>query len=354
MLFRSLYAFDPHLKLPRILQWNVALEQSLGKQQTITASYIGSAGRRLLQTALISSPNSNLSYADLVTNAGTSDYNALQLQFQRRFSGGFQTLASYSWSHSIDTASAGSVGSGSNDLSALDSHVNSGPSDFDHRNAFSIALTYDVPSPKWNTFANAVLRGWSTENVVQAQSAPPVNVYYSYLGFGELSGGFNTNPRPDVIGSQPFYLYGPQYPGGKSINSTSTPAGCPDGSDMVGPFCPPPTVNGLPTRQGNLGRNALRGFGVAQWDFAVHRDFRIRETVKLQFRAELFNLLNHPNFGPPVGDMQLPSAVNPQFGRSIQMLGQSLSGGNLGSGGFSPLYQVGGPRSIQFALKLFF
>jgi hypothetical protein len=350
----SLYAFDPRLKLPRTLQWNVALEQSLGKQQTITASYIGSVGRRLLQTALIYSPNPNLGAADLVTNSGISDYNALQIQFQRRLSRGLQTLASYSLSHSIDTGSAGSTGNGSNDLSALDSNVNRGPSDFDHRNALSIALTYDVPSPKWNTFANAVLRGWSTENVVQAQSAPPVNVYYSLLGFGELSSGFNTNPRPDVIGSQPFYLYGPQYPGGKSINNTITPGGCPDGSDMVGPFCPPPTVNGLPARQGTLGRNALRAFGLAQWDFAVHRDFRIRESVKLQFRAELFNSLNHPNFGPPVGDLQLPAPVNPQFGRSIQMLGQSLSGGNLGSGGFSPLYQVGGPRSIQFALKLFF
>lgn len=348
----TLDAFDPHLKPPRTLQWNVALEQSLGKQQTITASYIGSAGRRLLQTAFIYLPNPNLAYADLVTNAAISDYNALQIQFQRHLSHGLQALASYTWSHSIDTASAGSIGNGSNDLSALYSNVNRGPSDFDRRNAFSVALTYDVPSPKWNTFANTLLRGWSTENVVQAQSAPPVDVSYSYLG--ELSTGFATNPRPDVIGSQPFYLYGPQYAGGKAINNTIAPGGCPDGSDMVGPFCPPPSVNGLPTRQGNLGRNALRGFGVAQWDFAVHRDFPIHESVKLQFRAEMFNLLNHPNFGPPVGNLGTPSAINPQFGQSIQMLGQSLSGGNLGAGAFSPLYQLGDPRSIQLALKLFF
>jgi hypothetical protein len=93
---------------------------------------------------------------------------------------------------------------------------------------------------------------------------------------------------------------------------------------------------------------------VAQWDFAVHRDFPIRETVKLQFRAEMFNLLNHPNFAPPVGDLQLPSAVNPLFGQSTQMLGQSLAGGFIGAGAFDPLYQLGGPRSIQLALKLFF
>ena len=105
-----LYAFDPNLESPYTLQWNVAVEQALGKQQTISVSYIGAAGRRLIQTAAIYSPNPNLYEALLVTNAGTSDYDALQLQFQRRLSRGLQALASYSWSHSIDTASAGSWG----------------------------------------------------------------------------------------------------------------------------------------------------------------------------------------------------------------------------------------------------
>jgi hypothetical protein len=110
----------------------------------------------------------------------------------------------------------------------------------------------------------------------------------------------------------------------------------------------------LPVRQGDLPRNALRGFSLAQWDFAVHREFPIHESLKLQFRAEMFNVLNHPNFGPPVGDLQSPAGINPQFGQSTQMLGQSLAGGGLGAGAFDPLYQLGGPRSIQFALKLFF
>ena len=147
-----LTASDPNLRLPYTLQWNVAIEQALGKQQTMTVSYVGAAGRRLIQTALISNPNPNLVTADLITNAGTSDYNALQLQFQRRLSRGLQALASYTWSHSLDTASAGSIGSKSNALSALNSNVNRGPSDFDVRNAFSIALTYDVPVPKGNAF----------------------------------------------------------------------------------------------------------------------------------------------------------------------------------------------------------
>ena len=85
-------------------------------------------------------------------------------------------------------------------------------------------------------------------------------------------------------------------------------------------------MTGFPVSQGNLPRNALRGFGLTQWDFAVHREFPIHESLKLQFRAEMFNVLNHPNFGPPVGDLGYPGALNPQFGQSIQMLGQSLAG----------------------------
>jgi hypothetical protein len=108
-------------------------------------------------------------------------------------------------------------------------------------------------------------------------------------------------------------------------------------------------MSGNPLRQGNLGRNALRGFGATQWDFAVHRDFLIHESMKLQFRSELFNVLNHPNFGQPLGDI-----TNSGFGQPIQMLGASLNNGNLGGGAFSPQYQIGGPRSIQLALKLSF
>ncbi|HVH86215.1 MAG TPA: hypothetical protein VM912_05790, partial [Terriglobales bacterium] len=91
------------------------------------------------------------------------------------------------------------------------------------------------------------------------------------------------------------------------------------------------------------------GFGATQWDFAVHREFPIRESVRLQFRVEMFNVLNHPNFGPPN-----PSFGATGFGVSTQTLAQSLVGRSLGAGGLNPLYQLGGPRSLQLAAKLFF
>jgi hypothetical protein len=251
---------------------------------------------------------------------------------------------SYTWSHSIDTASAGSTFNGGNALvPSASPNANRGSSDFDIRNAFSTGVTYDIPTFKGNSFANAALHGWSLQSVIQARSAPPVNVFDGE--FSTLNGGF-AEVRPDVVPGIPLYLYGSRYPGGKILNNTPNQGG----PGCIGPFCAPPAdANQNPLRQGSLGRNALRGFGATQWDFAVHRDFPIHERFKLQFRAELFNVLNHPNFGQPVNDIS-----NSQFGRSIEMLGQSLNSGNLGGGGFDALYQIGGPRSVQLALKLMF
>ena len=340
-----LYALDPNLKLPYTLEWNVAIEQALGQQQTFTASYLGASGRRLIMTTDFYGPSANLvSDSIVVSNGGYSNYNALQLQFQRQLSGGLAALASYTWAHSLDTGSGGTAS-----LAGVNSSVNYGNSLFDIRQAMTAALTYDIPAPKTNAFVNAVFRGWSLNNIVQARTAPPVDVTYS---FGNLPlNQFNAPVRPDAVPGEPLYLYGSQYPGGKAINPAAftpppvTPTGCVPGVDYP--------CNAV--RPGTVGRNSLRGFGMFQWDFAVRRNFAIHESWTLEFLAEMFNVLNHPNFGPPAGDLGAPVPNgNPQFGVSSAMLGQSLAGGNVGAGGLSPLYQVGGPRSVQFALKLVF
>jgi len=353
----GLFAIDPRLKLPYTLEWNVALEQALGQKQTLSLSYIGAAGRRLLQSAYVPSPTLALSAAQLLTNASTSNYRAVQVQFQRRLSRGLQALASYTWSRSIDTASAGSAfGSPSNILSSTIENENRGPSDFDIRNTFSAGVTYDLPSPWVNSVVRAILGGWSSENFIVARSAPPVTVLDAT--FGTFNGTYAAI-RPDFVPGHPLYLYGDQC---ANVLEPLAPnsqkhLGCPGGKGLnPSAFTDPPTsgcVPGVdypcdPTRQGSLGRNALRGFGAVQCDFAIHRDFAVHESIKLQFRAEMFNALNHPNFGPP--GTFFPYAG---FGVSSQTLGQSLNA-NQGGGGFSSLYQIGGPRSIQVALKLSF
>src|SRR6185437_16686694 len=121
------------------------------------------------------------------------------------------------------------------------------------RSAMSAGTTYDLPVLKTNKAVRPILSGWSIQNMVQFRSAPPVNVFEGQ--FSELFNG-DTEVRPDVVAGQSFYLFGTQYPGGRAINPAA--------------FASPPTdSSGNPVRQGDLGRNALRGFGAVQWDFAV-------------------------------------------------------------------------------------
>ena len=124
-------------------------------------------------------------------------------------------------------------------------------------------------------------------------------------------------------------LYGAQYPGGKAFNPAA--------------FTPAPVG-----QQGDFGRDVLRGFGAWQADVAFQRQFSLTEKVALRFRGELFNVFNHPSFGPP--DNNLADAL---FGQSTQTLASSLGSGGA-NGGLNPLYQIGGPRSVQLALKLQF
>ncbi len=311
---------DPNLKLPYTYQWNVAVEQSLGVNQTVSASYIGAVGRRLLRLEGLLNPNPNFVGNGPVLptrNTATSDYHALQLQFQRRLSRGLQVLSSYTWSKSLDNASSDAFRSIPN--TTVDSQIDRGPSDFDVRHAFTAAVTYDFPKPTIGSFGNAVFRDWAIDVIVVARSAPPVNVITGTNIFN-VFGVF----RPDLVTGVPLFVNDSSLPGGRQINRLA--------------FTTPPAG-----RQGTLGRNSLRGFGAWQADFALRRRFNLTEKLNLQVKAELFNLFNHPNFGSPVNTLSSGAA----FGKPDRMLAQNL-------GGLSPLYQLGGPRSVQLSLKLGF
>lgn len=317
---------DPHLKLPRSYQWNVALEQSIGNNQSISATYVGTIGRQLLRVTNLFNVNPNFEFIALTDNSATSDYNALQVKFQRRLSRGLQALASYSWSQSIDIASTDAIATNINTPGQIaDANVDRGNSNFDIRHAVTAGVTYELPVVGSQKTVRAIMSGWSIDSFLFARSAPPVNV----VGGSFFATGTQLAPRPNIIPGVPLEIHGSQFPGGKILNRAafaSAPAGT----------------------QGNLGRNVLRGFGAWQADVGLQRQFRLTERLGLRFRAEFFNIFNHPNFGSPINVL-----TSPLFGRSTQTLANSLGAGGA-NGGLNPLYQIGGPRSVQFALKLQF
>jgi hypothetical protein len=316
---------NSNLKLPRTYEWNAALEQSLGMSQSLSMTYVGGVGRDLLRTTFLTNPNPDFINVQVTDNTATSNYQALQLKFQRRLSQGLQALTSYTFSHSIDIASTDTFTYLNTPTSIADPSIDRGNSNFDIRHSFSAGVTYSLPTPVWNNIARATLGGWSVDSFIFARSAAPVNVVGGYT----YAVGTTLRYRPNVNPGVPLELYGSQYPGGKLFNQaafTAAPSG----------------------QQGDFGRNVLRGFGAVQADIAFQREFQFTERMRLRFRGEFFNIFNHPNFGPPSGDL-----TSSQFGYSTATLASSLGSGGA-NGGLNPLYQIGGPRSIQLALKLQF
>lgn len=310
---------DSQLRMPFTMHWNVTVEQSLGSKRSFSASYVGAAGRRLLRLELLNNPNPDFAQVFVTTNRASSSYHALQLQFQRRLSRSLQSHIAYTWSHSIDNASNDSFPNPP--LAMIDSPLVRASSDFDVRHTFAGAITYSLPAP---TFGKRLLRDWTVDGIITARSAAPVDVFFRRdLGIGPF------NFRPDLVSGVPLYINDPSFPGGRAINRDA--------------FIIPQDA-----RQSTLGRNALRGFPVAQLDLALRRRFGLTERINLQFGTEIFNLFNRANFADPVSD--LSSGL---FGRSTAMFGRSL-GSSVGSVGLNALYQTGGPRTIQMSLKLQF
>jgi hypothetical protein len=322
---QSVYGFYPHLQLPYTLQWNVSMEQALGKSQAFTVSYVGSHASRLLQRNQVSAPsNPQLTSFLFVENGLTSDYNSLQVQFRRRLSWRLTALASYTWSHCIDYGSEN-----------YNFAYQRGNCDFDVRHNLSAAFSYDLPNIGNNGFVNAVFHHWGLDDRFTARTAFPVTLIGNELvqPNGQIyDGGLSFVPN------QPVYLYGANCASVlQGLGDLQPGQGCPGGR-AINPNAFTAVNSGL----GDTPRNFARVFGDWQMDLAVRRDFPIHERLKLQFRAEAFNIFNHPNFGTIY-----PYFGAPNFGQATATLASSL-------GILSPLYQQGGSRSMQFALKLIF
>ena len=282
-------------------------------------TYLGQAGRDLLREEALYQPNPNFSGLLYITqNNAFSNYNALQVQYRRPLSRSVQALLNYSYSHSLDNASNDVVAGVSNTvISAKNDYASS---DFDARHSFSGAVTWDLPSTKHDSVLSAITKDWSLATIVVARSGFPFNAHV-FLGASVLTEQFT---RPDLVPGQSVWIASPGAPDGKTLNPNA--------------FAVPPTV-----RQGTEGRNDIPGFDLVQADVSLGRLFSLGERFRLQFRADAFNTLNHPNFTNPGGYVQF----GPLEFQSSSML-------NHGLGGLNPLFQSGGPRSLQLSLKLTF
>jgi hypothetical protein len=339
----SVTAAAEDFTLPRTYQWNLTAEQPLGKDQAISVGYVGALGRELVRVRRLDfglpgqfpgaffSPN--FSSVTLIDNGAESDYHSLQAQFMRRLSRGLQAIASYTWSHSIDNASTDQPFTAPGLIFPQD--LFRGDSDFDVRHNFSGAITYLIPTPKENKLASGVFGGWSLNTIFSARTGLPYTV-----SMNEVSpiGAFGTFRRPDLTG-QPIFIDDPNVATGRRLNRAAFNFLLPAG------------------RMGNLGRNSLRGPGFWQVDVGLHRTFSFFESLKMQLRWEVFNVFNHPNFLYPTtqnASVQSGVVTIPQnFGVITRTAGRSFGGGG-NTGGFNPLFQNGGPRSMQFAVKLNF
>ena len=314
----AVVGFDPNLRLPYSLQYSAALEQAFDTHDSLTLSYVGSGGRRLL-TQFLTYPGAlgNPAFApstvlQLALGRASSGYNSFQAKFQREVSRNLQALVSYTWSHSIDNAS--------NNFGIY--YLLRASSDFDVRHNLQAAITYLPPHVRSPLPIGALLDGWGFDCRVQARTALPVDI----IGNQEIdpNTGQILQYQPNLVAGQPLYLYGRVYPGGRAINYNAFAIA----NDGV---------------QGNLPRNYGRGFGELQLDTAIRRDIPIYKTFHLQFRAEAFNIFNHPMFGPVYNYLAYGPAL---FGQAYNTLN--------GVGNLNSLYQTGGPRSLQLSLKATF
>jgi hypothetical protein len=337
----TFYVMDPNLNLPYTVHWNATLEKGLGNSQMISLAYVGNTASRLLRTEILRNitalgqPQNNVINPNLFAptasvfltrNASESNYHSLQVQFQRRMAKGLQAMASYTWSKAIDNmsdeATAGLPAGGIPGFNvALDREF--APANFDLRHVLTAAVTWEMPYVG-SGFGRALTRGWALDSILRLRTGFPVTVITQAID--PLN--FGTNRRVDYLGG-PVWIDDPKAPSGRRLNSA---------------------VFRVPVRgeQGSLGRNSIRGLGAQQLDLALRREFSLRESLRLQFRVEAFNLTNHPNFGLPSSSFGIP-----QFGLITSMLNRSLGAGGT-SGGLSPLYQVGGPRSLQLSMRILF
>ncbi len=373
----SAEVIDRNARTPYVQQFNASVQYELARNTTLQIGYVGSRGVKLyrsvnvnqaqiasldhpivnavngqvitsntIENAALRAPMQGVDTAGFSLNESTaqSTYHSLQTTFKRHLAGGLQLSASYTFSRSIDDTS--NPGGGTNSDGSLDrsggldtgnvwgnqlgARTNRGLSDFDRTHYFVFNWVWDLPQPgfaRHAKFDRLLVANWQLTGIVTAMSGLPVDVF-------------------DPAGASLYGLFGgarPNWaPGASRVTALSNiPPGCyfnPSAftEAIVQPNQPIPSAHDPTalagdegTDIGNVGRNVLRG--PAQWniDFSIGKQFALGEVKSLAFRADFFNLLNHPNRDNPVSDIS-----NPEFGKVLSFSSS--------------------PRIVQLALKLSF
>ena len=347
---------SPNMTLPYSQDWDLNLQHSFGRDFLFEMGYIGTKGthlprfiegnpavfvpgyvngqpvsnsgnanqRRLYSGCTLNDPPSSCIFSSMgeIASVANSSYNALQVSLQKRFSHGVSFLASYTWSKDIDdassfnmTGSAAKPVAGENDLAQnpFDLAAERGLSMFDARHRFVFSYVWDLPF--WvsgNEWYKHVLGGWQLSGIVTLMSGTPFTVFdsndVSAQGSAPEITGFSAQ-RPDLVGNPNN--------GPRTVNAWLN-ANAFHQLD--------PTLNA--GQFGTAGRNIAIGPTYMDWDFGVLKSIKVAESMSIQFRAEMFNILNHPNLRLPDSDISSPT--------------------------FNQILAARDPRQVQFALKFLF
>ncbi len=329
--FNDMYAQD----------WNLTIERQLTPSMGLSVAYVGMKGTHLqlaqninqpfvtngiygstrpfptlpatspILPSQCTAPHPACTFGNInqVNSNGNSNYNAFWVTLNKHFSHGLQFLSSYTYSKSLDYNSL-STGETYIIQNAYNPRGDYGPSEFDVRHRFVLSGFYQLPFK-----ANRFVAGWEVGTVIQAQSSNPLNPTLA------INPGVSLTVRPDVSG--PIRVTGD--PAGWFADKTVFVSPC-----VANPAPAPPTCH-----PGNLSRNAVTGPNFVNTDFSVIKNTKLTERFNLQFRGEMFDIFNHPNFGNPV-----LTTTSSTFG---QITGTRFPTGDFGSA-----------RQIQFALKLKF
>jgi hypothetical protein len=287
----NLFSVNQNFRTPYFYNYNLQVEKSLGSAAVLQVGYVGSQGRKL---NLVSNINQNGAFPNFgsilqLNSTGTSNYNSLQSTFRLRTWHGLTSQFAYTWSHSLDQISEYRAVILDD---AFNKHVDYGNSDYDTRHLFTTSITYNVPKAAWASgWSKWIVNNWQVSSLMNFHSGQPSD---------EVRLGL------DVIGD-PF----------KGVDHKFSAAN--GGTLWWNPAAFQMPASGI----GNVARNRFTGPGYADVDFSVFKNIPITERVKVQLRAEMYNLFNRINLSQNVGAVGSSCATDPTAANPRQCVGPS-------------------------------